>query len=98
MSSAAPLEGAYAASDIAQDMNYQTSIESGGTPEVLKDKLTPKAIVAALEHGEVHGAVRGEGLHRPSMSAGPEPPVPQGRARMPGTMCHFPVPPTSLRA
>ena len=32
-------------------MNYQTSIQSGGTPEVLKDKLTPKAIVAALnEH------------------------------------------------
>jgi ATP-dependent HslUV protease ATP-binding subunit HslU len=29
-------------------MNYQTSIQSGGAPEVLKDKLTPKAIVAAL--------------------------------------------------
>ena len=30
-------------------MNYQTSIpQSGGTSEVLKDKLTPKAIVAAL--------------------------------------------------
>ncbi len=33
-------------------MNYHTSIpQSGGTPELLKDKLTPKAIVAALnEH------------------------------------------------
>ena len=48
MRSAAPLEGRSAAPDIARDMNYQTSIQSGGAPEVLKDKLTPKAIVAAL--------------------------------------------------
>jgi ATP-dependent HslUV protease ATP-binding subunit HslU len=32
-------------------MNYHASIpESGGVPELLKDKLTPKAIVAALDH------------------------------------------------
>ena len=31
-------------------MNYQSAIaDSGGAPEVLKDKLTPKAIVAALD-------------------------------------------------
>jgi hypothetical protein len=31
-------------------MNYQTNIpQSGGTSELLKDKLTPKAIVAALD-------------------------------------------------
>ncbi len=30
-------------------MNYQTPSSSGGTPDLLKDKLTPKAIVAALD-------------------------------------------------
>jgi len=43
---------AESAPDIAAKMNYHTSIpQSGEQAEVLKDKLTPKAIVAALnEH------------------------------------------------
>ena len=36
-------------SDIRGEMNYQTTLpQSGEQAEVLKDKLTPKAIVAAL--------------------------------------------------
>ena len=36
-------------------MNYHTSIpHSGETTELLKDKLTPKAIVAALKQEGVH--------------------------------------------
>jgi len=36
--------------DIRDEMNYQSSIpQSGGQAELLKDKLTPKAIVAALD-------------------------------------------------
>src|SRR3954462_850710 len=51
--SAAPLEVADGASNIQGEMNIHASIpQSGGEQaEVLKDKLTPKAIVAALnEH------------------------------------------------
>ena len=51
--SAAPLEVAVERPRHSREMNYQTSIpQSGGEQaEVLKDKLTPKAIVAALnEH------------------------------------------------
>ena len=48
--SAAPLEAAGAASNLTRAMNYHRSIpESGGASEMLKDKLTPKAIVAALD-------------------------------------------------
>ncbi|MEA3059262.1 MAG: ATP-dependent HslUV protease ATP-binding subunit HslU, partial [Sphingomonadales bacterium] len=50
---AAPLEVAAGGPDIAAKMNYQTTISrsDGEQAEVLKDKLTPKAIVAALnEH------------------------------------------------
>ena len=64
--SAAPLEVAARAPDIAGEMNYHASIpQSGGEQaEVLKDKLTPKAIVAALnEHivGQDDAKKRGRG-------------------------------------
>jgi len=47
----AALEEPGRASDIAREMNYHASIPQGGgeQAEVLKDKLTPKAIVAALD-------------------------------------------------
>jgi len=49
---AAALEVTPRGTDIARDMNYQSPIpRDGEQAEVLKDKLTPKAIVAALnEH------------------------------------------------
>ena len=49
----APLEVPNASSDIPGEMNYQATIAESGAEaaDVLKDKLTPKAIVAALnEH------------------------------------------------
>src|SRR5690242_12455432 len=49
--SAAPLEVPDAGPDIRGEMNYHTTLpQSGEQAEVLKDKLTPKAIVAALDH------------------------------------------------
>ena len=48
--SAAPLEVPAAGPDIAAKMNYQSTFPQGGEQaQVLKDKLTPKAIVAALD-------------------------------------------------
>src|SRR5690242_16741810 len=49
--SAAALEVADAGPDIRGEMNYHTTLPQGGEQaELLKDKLTPKAIVAALDN------------------------------------------------